>query len=70
MGEQSLKSQTIGIGIGSWPYVGLEENKLGYIGFFGKYTIKPAQRDSAEFQVFLNSFGLFHVPLNQMHPDP
>jgi hypothetical protein len=57
MSEQTVDKQLLGVGIGSWPYVGLEQNQLGYIGVAGEYTIQPAQRDSAEYQVFLLEVG-------------
>ena len=34
---------------------------MGYIGIRGSYVIKPAQRDSAEFQVFLLEMGYLGV---------
>lgn len=57
MSEQNIYVQLFGYGIGSWPYVGLEQNGLGYIGYFGEYKIEPAQRDSSEYQVFLLELG-------------
>lgn len=57
MSKQTVYTQLFGYGVGSWPYVGLEQNNLGYIGMSGEYTIKPAQRDSAEYQVFLLELG-------------
>lgn len=57
MSEQNIYIQLFGYGIGSWPYVGLEQNSLGYVGMVGEYNIQPAQRDSAEYQVFLLELG-------------
>lgn len=67
MSGKTLKEQIWGLGIGSWPYIGIEENKLGYIGFAnvngGQLTVKPAQRDSAEFHVFLLELGYLGIIL-------
>lgn len=57
MAEQNLYEKLFGFGVGSWPYKGLEENQLGYIGYWQEYEIKPANRDSAEYQVFLLELG-------------
>jgi hypothetical protein len=57
MSEHTVLKQLLGFGVGSWPYVGLEQNSLGYIGMQGEYSIQPAQRDSAEYQVFLLEIG-------------
>lgn len=59
---KSKIEQIFGLGVGSWPYVGLEQNQLGYIGStVGEYIIKPAQRDSAEFPVFLLELGYLGI---------
>lgn len=61
--SQNSYVQLFGVGVGSWPYVALEQNRLGYIGTQGEYIIKPGQRDSAEFQVYLFELGYLGVLL-------
>ncbi len=56
MNTESIGVNLFGFGVGSWPYIGLE-NSLGYLGVYGEYKIRPAQRDSAEFHVFLLEVG-------------
>ncbi|WP_430815370.1 hypothetical protein [Carboxylicivirga sp. RSCT41] len=67
MSEKTKEEQVFGLGLGSWPYIGIEENQLGYIGFAnvngGQLTVKPAQRDSAEFHVFLLELGYLGILL-------
>jgi len=64
MSNKTGNEQLFGLGIGSWPYIGIKENKLGYLGF-GNVSydslVKPARRDSAEFQVFLLELGYLGI---------
>lgn len=60
MSNKTSNEQFLGLGVGSWPYIGIKENKLGYLGFGNTSydsLVKPAQRDSAEFHVFLLELG-------------
>ncbi|WP_143255047.1 hypothetical protein [Alkalitalea saponilacus] len=57
MTRQSSVKQFFGFGLGSWPYVGIEENRLGYIGVHVTNKVEPGKRDSAEIQVFMLEFG-------------
>lgn len=65
MSTQDRKKNCFGFGVGSWPYIGIDENKLGYVGFAnskgGEIVIKPGQRDSAEFHVFLLEIGYLGI---------
>jgi len=67
MSDKSTFQQLFGLGVGSWPYIGIEENRLGYIGFGnvknGKVLVQPGQRDSAEFHVFLLELGYMGILL-------